>query len=46
MIDAQQWWSIIEDYGAQIWPAQAVFTSLQFCLPGGFLSSPVRSRAG
>jgi hypothetical protein len=40
MIDAQQWWSIIEDYGAQIWPAQAVFYIAAILLTGWLFIKP------
>lgn len=40
MIDAQQWWSIIEGYGAQIWPAQAVFYIAAILLTGWLFIKP------
>jgi len=40
MIDAQQWWSIIEDYGAQIWPAQTVFYIAAILLTGWLFINP------
>ncbi|MBN1225935.1 MAG: hypothetical protein JXA79_03000 [Deltaproteobacteria bacterium] len=40
MIGAQKWWSIIEDYGAQIWPAQAVFYIAAILLTGWLFIKP------
>lgn len=40
MIDAQQWWSIIESYGDQIWPAQALFYIAAILLTGWLLLKP------
>ncbi len=34
MIPAEQWWSIIEAYGARIWPAQIIFYSVAILLIG------------
>jgi len=40
MIGAQKWWSIIEGYGAQIWPAQAVFYIAAILLTGWLFIKP------
>jgi hypothetical protein len=42
MISAEQWWSIIEAYGAQIWPAQVVFFIIAVLLIGWLLLKPGR----
>ena len=42
MISAQEWWSIIEAYGAQIWPAQIVFYIVALLLMGWLLFKPGR----
>ena len=34
MISAEQWWSIIEAYGAEIWPAQIIFYIIAALLVG------------
>ena len=40
MISAEAWWSIIEAYGARIWPAQAVFYIVAILLTGWLLLKP------
>ena len=40
MIPAEQWWSIIEAYGARIWPAQAVFYIVGILLTVWLLLKP------
>ena len=42
MITAEEWWSIIEVYGARIWPAQAVFYIVAILLTGWILLKPGR----
>jgi hypothetical protein len=42
MISADEWWSIIEAYGARIWPAQAVFYIAAILLTGWLLLKPSR----
>ena len=42
MISAEAWWSIIEAYGARIWPAQAVFYIVAILLTGWLLLKPGR----
>ena len=42
MIPAEEWWSIIETYGARIWPAQAVFYIAAILLTGWLLLKPGR----
>jgi hypothetical protein len=40
MIPAEEWWSIIEAYGARIWPAQIVFYIVGILLTGWLLLKP------
>jgi hypothetical protein len=40
MIPAEQWWSIIEAYGARIWPAQIIFYSVAILLIGWLSLKP------
>lgn len=40
MITAETWWSIIEGYGAQIWPFQLVFYILGLLVTGWLLFTP------
>ena len=42
MIPAQEWWSIIEAYGARIWPAQIVFYIVALLLMAWLLFKPGR----
>ena len=42
MIPAEEWWSIIEAYGARIWPAQAVFYIVAILLTVWLLLKPGR----
>lgn len=42
MISAEQWWSIMEAYGAQIWPAQVIFFIIAVLLIGWLLLKPSR----
>ena len=42
MIPAEEWWSIIEAYGVQIWPAQAVFYIAAILITGWLLLKPGR----
>jgi len=42
MIPAEEWWSIIEAYGARIWPAQIVFYIVALLLMGWLLFKPGR----
>jgi hypothetical protein len=42
MISAEEWWSIMEAYGARIWPAQAIFYLIAILLIGWFLLKPGR----
>ena len=42
MIPAEEWWNIIEAYGARIWPAQAFFYIIAILLTGWLLLKPGR----
>jgi len=42
MIPTEEWWSIIEAYGARIWPAQIVFYIVALLLMGWLLFKPGR----
>jgi len=42
MIPAEEWWRIVETYGAQIWPAQIVFYVVALLLTGWFVLKPGR----
>jgi hypothetical protein len=42
MIPAQEWWSIIEAYGARIWPSQIVFYIVALLLMAWLLFKPGR----
>jgi hypothetical protein len=42
MIPAQEWWSIIEAYGARIWPSQIVFYIVALLLIGWLFFKPSR----
>jgi hypothetical protein len=42
MISAEEWWSIIENYGARIWPAQVVFYIIAILLAGWLFLKPGR----
>ena len=42
MISAEQWWSIIEAYGAEIWPAQIIFYIIAVLLVGWLFLKPGR----
>ena len=42
MIATEEWWSIIEAYGARIWPAQTVFYIVAILLIGWLLLKPGR----
>lgn len=42
MIAAEEWWRIVEAYGARIWPAQIVFYLAALLLAGWFFLSPGR----
>jgi len=42
MIPAQEWWSIIEAYGARIWPTQIVFYIAALLLMAWLVFKPGR----
>jgi len=42
MISAEEWWSIMEAYGARIWPAQAVFYVVPILLVAWLFYKPGR----
>jgi hypothetical protein len=42
MIPAEEWWNIIEAYGARIWPTQAFFYIIAILLTGWLLLKPGR----
>ena len=42
MIPAEEWWRIIEAYGARIWPAQTVFYIVAILLTGWLFLKPGR----
>jgi hypothetical protein len=45
MISAEQWWSVIENYGAEIWPAQIVFYVIAVLLVGWLFLRPGRTHS-
>jgi hypothetical protein len=45
MISAEQWWSTMETYGAQIWPAQVFFYVIAVLLIGWLLLRPGRTHS-
>jgi hypothetical protein len=42
MLSAEEWWGIIETYGAKVWPAQAVFFAVAMLLVILFFLKPGR----